>query len=186
MRVNFGAKPYSFPMPVYIIGTYDENNVPNAMNAAWGGICDDQKIMICIDSTHKTAANLQKSGAFTVSIGDAAHMAECDYVGIVSGNKDQDKVAKCGLHPVKSEFVNAPYFEEFRMTIECRVISYDPQTCCLIGEIVNVNADESILDASGKIDPFKLEPISYDPVNHNYLKLGEIVGKAFHDGRKFK
>ena len=150
-------------MPVFIVGTYDENGVPDAMNAAWGGIADDTRVVLCLSPEHKTVANLQKSGAFTLSMGDVAHMAECDYVGIVTANKEPDKVAKCGLHPVKSEFVNAPYFE-----------------------IVNVNADESVLDEKGAIDQTKLEPISYDPVKHLYVRLGETVGRAFHDGRKFK
>jgi flavin reductase (DIM6/NTAB) family NADH-FMN oxidoreductase RutF len=186
MRKNFGAKPWVFPMPVFIVGTYDENGVPDAMNAAWGGISDDTRVVLCLSPEHKTVANLQKSGAFTLSMGDVAHMAECDYVGIVTANKEPDKVAKCGLHPVKSEFVNAPYFEELKMSLDCTVISYNPETCCLIGEIVNVNADESVLDEKGAIDQTKLEPISYDPVKHLYVRLGETVGRAFHDGRKFK
>ena len=156
-------------MPVFIVGTYDENGVPDAMNAAWGGIADDTRVVLCLSPEHKTVANLQKSGAFTLSMGDVAHMAECDYVGIVTANKEPDKVAKCGLHPVN-----------------CTVISYNPETCCLIGEIVNVNADESVLDEKGAIDQTKLEPISYDPVKHLYVRLGETVGRAFHDGRKFK
>lgn len=186
MRKDFGAKPLTFPQPVFIIGTYDENGVPDAMNAAWGGIADDTKIMICLDSTHKTTENLQKTGAFTVSMADVQHMEECDYVGIVSAKNEPNKVEKCGLHVVKSSKVNAPYFEELKMTLECTVISYDPKTCMLLGEIVNVNADESILDEKGKIDPNKLQPITYDPVNHTYIKLGDVVGRAFHDGRKFK
>lgn len=186
MRKNFGAKPLTFPQPVYIIGTYDENGVPDAMNAAWGGICDDNKIMLCLSANHKTVANLKATGAFTVSMADVAHMAECDYVGIVSGNKEPQKVAKCGFTAVKSEFVNAPYFEELKMCVDCKVISYNDETCCLIGEIVNVSADESVLNEKGNVDPTKLQPITFDPCNNNYVALGEVVGRAFHDGRKFK
>ena len=68
MRKNFGAKPYTYPQPVFIIGTYDENGTPDAMNAAWGGISEEKEITICVDSSHKTAKNFMKTGAFTVSM----------------------------------------------------------------------------------------------------------------------
>ncbi len=186
MRKNFGAKPYTYPQPVFIIGTYDENGTPDAMNAAWGGISEEKEITICVDSTHKTAKNFQKTGAFTVSMATADYVAECDYVGVVSANDVPDKVAKVGFHVMKSEFVNAPLFEELPMALECKVISYDEESCRLVGEIVNVSADESVLNEKGKVDPAKLRPITFDPMNNAYLVLGEKVGNAFKDGLKLK
>ncbi len=186
MRKNFGPKPMCFPMPVFIIGTYNEDGTPNAMNAAWGGISEDREISICIDSAHKTAQNLVVRGAFTVSMATADTLRACDYVGIVSGNKEPDKFAKAGFHALKSEFVDAPLIEELPMALECSVISYDPETCRLVGEIVNVSADEPVLGDNGKVDPAKLRPITYDPMNHHYLVLGEQVGQAFHDGLELK
>ena len=115
MRKNFGAKAILYPMPVLIIGTYDENGKANAMNAAWGGISEETQISICIDDGHKTAKNVVKAGAFTVSIADADNVVACDYVGIVSGNKEPDKIEKAGWHVTKSEFVNAPLFDELPM-----------------------------------------------------------------------
>ncbi len=185
MRKNFGAKPMLYPMPVLIIGTYDENGIPNAMNAAWGGISEENEISICIDCGHKTAANLKARGAFTVSMADEAHVAACDYVGIVSGNKEPNKLEKAGFHTVKSAFVDAPIIEELPMALECKVKSYDDETCRLVGEIVNVCADERVL-TDGKIDPQKLRPITFDPVHHTYIALGEVVGRAFFDGTKLK
>ena len=185
MRKNFGPKTACYPMPVYIIATYNADGSPNAMNAAWGGISEEKEISICIDSSHKTAENLIARGAFTVSMATAKYMAACDYVGIVSGNKEPDKFAKAGFHAAKSEFVDAPIIEELPMALECKVISYDPETCRLVGEIVNVCADESIL-TDGKVDVSKLQPITYDPMNHHYLVLGEKVGQAFHDGKFLK
>jgi len=173
-------------MPVLIIGTYDADGNPDAMNAAWGGIADDTQINICLSPTHKTVANLKASGAFTVSVATANYVAECDYFGIESGNKVADKIAKAGLHAVKAPNVNAPMIEELPMCLECKVISYDDKTCRLLGEIVNVNADESVLTADGKIDVQKLAPITYDSSNHAYIKLGDKVGNAFKDGGKFK
>lgn len=186
MRKNFGAKPMLYPQPVFIIASYDENGVPNAMNAAWGGISEEKEISICVSENHKTTKNILARGAFTVSMADADHVAQCDYVGVVSGNKVPDKVARAGFHTVKSEFVDAPIIEELPMAVECRLISYDEETCRLVGEIVNVCADERVLGENGKVDPAKLKPIAFDPMNNAYLVLGEKVGKAFSDGLKLK
>ncbi len=181
-RVNFGPKPWMYPMPVLIIGTYDENGVPNAMNAAWGIITDMNEITISM-SEHKTTKNLAVTGAFTVSIGTADTVVACDYVGIESAAKVPDKLAKAGWHTTKSEFVNAPLIEELPMALECRVKSYENEI--LVGEIVNVCAHESII-TDGCIDVDKLNPIAYDPVAHTYVTLGQVVGKAFSDGLKLK
>ena len=186
MRKNFGPKTMCYPMPVFIIGTYNADGTPNAMNAAWGGISEEQEISICVDNSHKTAENLIARKAFTVSMATVDTLAACDYVGIVSGNKEPDKFAKAGFHATKSEFVDAPLIDELPMVLECEVISYDEKTCRLVGRIVNVSADESILGENGKVDVAKLRPITYDSMNHHYLVLGEKVGQAFHDGLALK
>ena len=182
MRKNFGAKPMCYPMPVYIIGTYNADGTPNAMNAAWGGISEETEISICVDSAHKTTENILARKAFTVSMATAQYAVACDYVGIVSGNKEPNKFAKAGFHAVKSAFVDAPLIDELPMALECEVLSYDEETCRLVGRIVNVCVDESVLGENGKVDVSKLQPITYDPMNHHYLVLGEKVGQAFHDG----
>lgn len=182
MRQNFGAKPFVYPMPVLIIGTYDENGVPNAMNAAWGCITDMAEISISM-SEHKTTENFAKTGAFTVAFATEDTVVPCDYVGIESASKVPDKFAKAGFTATKSEHVNAPIINELPMALECKVKSFEDGI--LIGEIVNVNADESIL-TNGVIDPMKMKPITYDPVNHKYIGLGQIVGNAFSDGKKLK
>lgn len=186
MRKNFGAKPYMYPMPVLIIGSYDENGVPNAMNAAWGGIADYKKVSLYLTSNHKTIKNILLNKEFTISIADEEHILESDYVGIVSGNKEVNKLEKAGLHVSKSELIYAPIIEEYKMILECRLISYDEESEHLVGEIVNVSADESVLDENGLIDSNKLKPIVYDPVHNEYLSLGNKVGNAFKDGLKLK
>ena len=186
MRKNFGAKAMCYPMPVFIIGTYNEDGTPNAMNAAWGGISEETEITICVDSSHKTAENLLARKAFTVSMATAQQMIACDYVGIVSGNEVPDKFARAGFHATKSEFVDAPLIDELPMALECEVISYDAETCRLVGRIVNVCVEESVLGDNGKVDVQKLQPITYDPVNHQYLVLGENVGRAFQAGMALK
>lgn len=186
MRKNFGKKPWCYPQPVFILAAYDKEGKPNAMNVAWGGIHYDDQIALCISANHKTTENILATKAFTVSMADKANLQACDYVGVVSGNKEPDKFQKAGFTAEKSEFVNAPIIKELPMTIECRLISYDTESCNLIGEIVNVSADESILDEKGRIDHAKLQPITFDPVNNAYLVIGDKVGNAFRDGLKLK
>ena len=185
MRKDFGAKTWLYPMPVLIVGTYDENGVPNAMNAAWGGIYDTGLLMVCLSDDHKTTENIKKNGAFTVSFATADTVVACDYVGIVSANDEPDKFAKAGFHAVRSEQVNAPIIAELPMTLECRLMKFNEDGIC-IGEIVNVSADEQILDENGKIDAKKLDPIIYDSATHAYWSFGERVGKAFSDGKKIR
>lgn len=186
MRKNFGAKPILYPQPVFIIATYGKDGTPNAMSAAWGGLSEERELTICVSAEHKTTENILARGAFTVSMADVAHVVACDYVGIVSGNDVPDKLQRAGLHTVKSEFVDAPLIEELPMALECRLISYDEESCRLVGEIVNVSADERVLNEAGKIDPAKLCPITYDPANHTYVALGAVVGHAFSDGLALK
>lgn len=185
MRVNFGAKTWLYPMPVLIVGTYDKSGNANAMNAAWGGISEENEISICIDSGHQTARNVVVSGAFTVGVADVKNCVAADYVGLVSGKNVSDKTTRCGWTSVKSEWVNAPIFEQLPFVLECKVKSYDEETCRLVGEIVNVSIDDSIL-TDGKVDMTKFLPLVYDPIHHTYIALGQQVGKAFSDGKTLK
>ena len=186
MRRNFGAKPWTYPQPVFILAAYGADGTPNAMNAAWGGISDDRELSLCVSAGHKTTAGILASGAFTVSMATAEQTAACDYVGVVSGNDEPRKLEKAGWHTTRSEFVNAPLIDELPMAVECRLLHYDPATGHLVGEIVNVCADEAVLDDAGKIDPDKLRPITFDPIHNTYRVLGGKVGNAFRDGLKLK
>ncbi|MBR6758388.1 MAG: flavin reductase [Bacteroidaceae bacterium] len=185
MRKDFGTKTWMYPMPVLIVAAYDENGLPNAMNAAWGGINTDDRVGICLADNHKTTHNILSTRAFTVSMATVAQLAACDYVGIVSGNNVPDKIDRAGFTTVPSQHVHAPIIEQLPMTLECRLVSYDAESNYMIGDIINVSADESIL-TNGKIDIAKLQPITYDPINHQYRVLGEVVGKAFADGNALK
>lgn len=184
MRKNFGAKPYLFPQPVMIIATYDENGSANAMNAAWGGIVGMNEIIVDLGS-HKTTDNILKTKAFTVSVADVEDLTACDYVGVVSGNNEPDKMKKAGFTTVKSEFVNAPVINELPLTLECELVKVVDGSKYL-GEIKNVSIDESVLGDDGELDLDKFSPITYDTVHHGYYRLGEKVGNAFSDGKKLK
>lgn len=185
MRKNFGAKPMLYPQAVFIIASYDEKGNADAMNAAWGGVAGANKIFMCIGS-HKSTDNILARKAFTVSMGTADQVVACDYVGIVSANNEPEKMAKAGFHTVKSEYVDAPVIEELPMTLECKLISYDPETHYMFGEVVNVSADESVLTENGNIDINKLRPIIFDGANSTYHVIGEKVGNAFADGAQLK
>ena len=185
MRKDFGAKPYTYPQPVLMIATYGEDGKPDVMNAAWGGISDDKEISICVSESHKTTENILKKGAFTVSMADVDHMTACDYVGIVSANKEAYKMQKAGFTTTKSEYVNAPVINELPLTLECELVKVIDGSKYL-AEIKNVSADEKYLGDDGEIDLSKFTPITYDPVHHGYYRLRERVGNAFKDGAKLK
>ena len=185
MRKNFGPKSWLYPMPVLIVGSYDEQGTPNAMNAAWGGIYDTNLVMVCLADDHKTTDNIKKSGAFTLSFATSDTVAPCDYVGIVSANDVPNKFERAGFHATKRDFVNAPLIDELPMAVECKLLKFNEDGIC-IGEIVNISADESVLDEKGRVDAKKLDPIIYDSCSHAYWSFGEKVGQAFHDGKKIK
>lgn len=186
MRKNFGAKPWVYPQPVFIIATYNEDGTGDAMNAAWGSIADYKRVALYLAKGHKTVKNILKRKAFTVSMATASYVQEADYVGVVSGNDVKNKLDIAGFHITKSEFVDAPIIDELPMAVECQLISYDEESELLIGEIINVCADEGILDQEGKIDPQKLQPIVFDAVHNDYLVLGKKVGNAFKEGLGLK
>ena len=185
MRKNFGTKSWFYPLPVLIIGTYDENGSSNAMNAAWGGLYDADKVVLCLSAGHKTTKNIQAKGAFTVAFADTAHMISADYVGIASGNNEPKKMEKAGFHTTKSALVDAPLIDELPVALECNLLKVN-EDGNIIGQIVNVSIDESVLDSDGKLDMSKFQPISFEPANNGYHVLGERVGNAFRDGSKLK
>ena len=182
MRKDLGNKMNFLPLPVLMIGTYDEEGKANVMNAAWGGIYDHGKIYISL-SNHKTTDNLKIKNAFTVGFATKDTEVISDYFGVVSG-REQDKIEKSGVHVIKSNFVDAPIIEEYPLTLECTVESFEDGD--LIGKIVNCSVDEKYIDENGKIDVDKMEIIAYDMTNNTYRVLGGIVGNAFKDGLQLK
>ena len=185
---SFGSKPWILPQPVLIIGTYNKDGKPNAMNAAWGGQWDMHEIMISL-SSHQTTENLAVNPEFTVTFATAKTLVAADYVGLVSGRNTPDKMEKTGWTIEKAPNVNAPVFREFPMTLECRVKQkiYESKTgYYLVAEIVNILCDEQYLGEDGNPDVKSMGLITYDPVHYNYISLGKTVGKAFADGKQLK
>ncbi len=185
---EFSPKAWLLPQPVLIIGTYDADGTPNAMNAAWGGQWDATQIMISLGS-HATTENLNRCPDFTVAFATAGTMVAADYVGIVSGKETPGKVARTGWTAEKATEVNAPVFTCFPMTMECRVrekLYESPTGFYLIADIVKILADEKYLAADGKPDVEKMDLITFDPVHGSYIGLGSRRGAAFSAGKELK
>ena len=182
-RKNFGPDHalVTTPQPCVMIATWDKDHTPDVMMAAWAGQYDYKQIVVSM-SKHKTTENLEQSGAFTVSFADMRTVAESDYFGLVSGHKVPDKVAKVGFTISPSPNVDAPIINEYPLTLECRVISWEDGI--LVGEVVNQSADESIL-TDGKVDLDKLQPIVFDAASMTYRTIGDSVGKAWGAGKIF-
>lgn len=183
MKKSLGDAGELFPQSVFIIGSYDENGVPNAMNAAWAGECARHEICFNIGD-HKTTENIVKKGAFTVAPADRAHVVSADYFGIATGSK-VNKAEQSGLTFVKSEHVDAPVIEEYPLTMECEVtaVDGDEHGARIVGRIVNTLVDESILDDEGRVDFDKFQPIIYDSTRRIYRVVGEEVGGAWDAGK---
>ena len=185
---SFGQKPWVLPQPVLIIGTYNSDGTPNAMNAAWGSQWDSKEIMISMGA-HATTENLARCGEFTVAFATKDTMVAADFVGIVSAKNDPKKMQKTGWTATKADNVNAPVFTDFPMTLECRIlrkIDESEEGYYIVAEIVNILVDETYLGEDGKPDVEKMQLITYDPVHHGYISLGQRVGNAFADGKKLK
>ena len=183
-RENFGVENplVTTPQPCVMIATWDKDHNPDVMMAAWAGQLDYNQIVISL-SKHKTTDNLELTKAFTVSFADERTVAESDYFGMVSGYDVPDKVAKVGFTITPSPNVDAPIINEYPLTLECRVVSFE--NGMLIGEVMNMSADKSLLNGD-RIDLSRLKPIVFDAPANCYRALGDIVGKAWDSGKKFK
>lgn len=187
MRKKLNITEGIFPMPVLMIATYNEDGSVNVMNAAWGTMQERDHVALNLTETHKTVKNIKARGAFTVSIADAAHVLEADYLGVVSGNRVTNKFENSGLTASKAEIVDAPVINEFPLCLECEFVEYQygKYGCGVIGKVVNVTADESVM-VGDKIDISLVNAIAFDPYTHGYYKVTERVGNAFKDGLQLK
>lgn len=184
MKKDFGVKPYLFPMPAYMIGTYNEDDTVDVMMMAWGGICAEDMVALNLEADHKTVANLKARGAFTLAIPGTDTLEVSDFFGIATANKMPDKFERSGLHAVKSQRVDAPVIEEYPVTLECTVekLEDEPYGLRVLGRIVNVLAEETVLDEKGQIDAGKINTFLFDQMRNGYYAVGEKIGQAWHSG----
>jgi flavin reductase (DIM6/NTAB) family NADH-FMN oxidoreductase RutF len=186
VKESIGAKTIIYPTPVLVIGTYDKTGKPNVMTAAWAGICCSAPPCVGVSLRKATYSygNIMERKAFTVNVPSENYVKEADYFGIASG-KDEDKLSKAGLTPMRSEIVDAPYIKEFPLVLECRLlqaieIGLHTQ---FIGEIIDVKAEENMLGDDGLPDIKKIRPIIFAPESRKYYGTGKLLGKAFSIGR---
>lgn len=187
MRTKINITEGIFPMPVLLVATYNDDGSVDVMTAAWGTMQERDTVALNLTETHKTVKNIKKRKAFTVSIADAAHVVEADYFGIVSGNREPNKLAKSGLASEKSALIDAPILTDFPLCLECEFIEYQDNAygVGVIGKVVNVSAAENVM-VNGKLDMSLVNAIAFDPYTHGYYKVSERVGEAFKDGLKLK
>lgn len=184
MTKDFGIKPYLFPMPTYMIGTYNEDDSVDVMMMAWGGVCAEDMVALNLEAEHKTVANIEARKAFTLAVPGTDTLKESDFFGIATANKMADKFERSRLHAVKSERVDAPIITEYPVTLECEVVEMQEQPYGLrvLGKIINVIADEKVLDEAGKIDAEKIHAFVFDQMQNGYYVMGEKVGQAWKSG----
>ncbi len=184
MKKDFGVKPYLFPMPTYMIGTYNEDGTVDVMMMAWGGICAEDMVALNLEADHKTVANIRARGAFTLAVPGTDTLEASDFFGTATANKTADKFERSGLHAVKSSRVDAPVIEEYPVTLECvaEKMEDEPYGLRILGRIVNVLADEKVLDDKGEIDAGKLDAFIFDQMRNGYYAVGEKVGLAWQSG----
>ncbi len=187
MKKNIEIKEAIFPMPVLMIATYNDDNSPDVMNAAWGTMLDRDLVLLNLSSSHKTVKNIKKRKAFTVSIADVKHVRQADYFGVTSANTTLNKFANSGLTAVKSEHVDAPIVNEFPICMECELLEFqsDEYSYGVVGKVVNVSCEESVM-TEGKVDISKLDAIAFDSYTNGYYRVSERVGNAFKDGLELK
>ena len=184
MKKSIKTTEAIFPMPVLMIGTYNEDGSVNVMNAAWGTMFERDQVILNLTETHKTVKNIRNRKAFTVSLADAKNVVAADYFGVVSGNKDGNKFEKSGLTSYKSNLVDAPIINEFPICLECELVDNE-SNWGIVGKVVNVTALESVMSGDN-VDISLLNAIAFDPYTHGYYKVGERVGNAFKDGLELK
>ncbi len=187
MKKDLGVKPYLFPMPTYMIGTYNGDDTVDVMMMAWGGICAEDMVALNLEAEHKTVANIEARKAFTLAVPGTDTLKESDFLGIATANKMTDKFERTGLHAVKSARVDAPVITEYPVTLECEVteMQNQPYGLRVLGRIVNVIADEKVLDNTGKIDAARLNAFAFDQMQNGYYAVGDKVGQAWHSGAEF-
>jgi flavin reductase (DIM6/NTAB) family NADH-FMN oxidoreductase RutF len=186
MKRSIGARALIYPTPTWIVGSYDTHGKPNGMTAAWGGICcsDPPCVAVSLWKATYSYGSLMERRAFTLSVPSQNQVKEADYFGLVSG-RTVDKFATTGLTAVHSNLVDAPYVKEFPLVLECKVIHVFDLGLHIqfVGEILDVKADEEVLDTAGMPDILKVLPLIFSPGNHAYYGVGPSLGHAFTVGK---
>jgi flavin reductase (DIM6/NTAB) family NADH-FMN oxidoreductase RutF len=187
MKKSLGSRTLAFPTPVWVVGVYDENGKPNAMTAAWAGICCSKPACVAVSLRKATYSYgcITARRAFTISIPSEDRVREADYLGMASG-REVNKFAQARLTPVSSTLVDAPYVQEFPLILECKLLhtlEIGLHTL-FVGEILDVKADDAVLGKTGLPDIEKVKPIIFGPEIRTYHGIGQYLGRAFDIGKE--
>ena len=143
MKINLKPRTMMYPAPAVVASAYDEDGNPDCCTLAFATMCSHHPpaVMIAINSTlkRKTLADILKSNEFCIGFPSCEHMDETDYFGIESGY-NQNKLEKVNFSYRDAEMVNAPIIEEFKVSVECRVMNIAEvgSHTQVTGEIVNM------------------------------------------------
>ena len=187
MKKSLGPRTMIYPLPVWCVGSYDKQGIPNLATVAWGGICCSKPpcVTVSLRKATYTYGNIIERQAYTVNVPSAAFAAEADYCGTATGRKE-NKFHGSGLTPVRSDLVDAPYVGEFPVVLECKVIhTYEIGLHTqFIGEILDVKVDEEKIAQDGKPDILSVDPMIYATKAQQYYRVWELIGQAYSIGKK--
>jgi len=184
-KIKIGPSTLLFPMPAVLVGSEIEGRA-NFMTVAWCGIAAQTPpaISVAIRKQRFTLKGIDRHGSFSVNVPSADLVKRVDTCGIYSGSK-KDKSAV--FRTFKGKLDGVVLIDECPINLECRVIHrLDLGSHMLVvGEIVETHVAKECMDAGlKKVDPAKIDPLIYTGVSQVYQRLGEVVGKAFHDGKE--
>lgn len=190
MKKQLGASPIVFPLPAVLIATYDEDGTPNAMTAAWAASCCHEPpcVGVAIRENRLTFANIEARGAFTVNVPSTRLAKEVDYLGIVSGKRQPDKLARIGLATEPCPTADAPIIGDCPVAVECELykrLAIGTHTW-FVGKVIEVHVDEQVLAQDGTIDVARLDPLAYATSAGAYHALGGAIGRAYRIGKELK
>jgi flavin reductase (DIM6/NTAB) family NADH-FMN oxidoreductase RutF len=187
MKKKIGPRPILFPMPAVLVGTYGEDGTPDAMTAAWAGICcaEPPCAGVAVRRERLTHRNIRRKRAFTLNVPPVSLAAKVDYLGLVSGEREPGKLAKAGIDTAKASKVDAPLLLACPVSLECRLLQAVDlgSHTFFIGEVMETAVDEKIVRPDGKLDLAALDPLVFCPLNRVYHRLGEEIGLAFSIGK---
>ena len=166
------------PVPAVMVSVADEDHRPNIITVAWAGtICTNPPMVsISVRPSRYSYDIIEKTGEFVINLTTEGLARTTDWCGVRSG-KDYDKFAECGLTPVASRKVAAPYIKESPLSIECKVreVLHLGSHDMFIADVEGVLADTAYIDPeTGAFDMEKAGLLVYS--HGHYYKTGEAIG----------
>lgn len=190
MKKQIGKKQLIYPLPAVLVATFNEDHSPNAMTAAWCSTCCNEppSVGVAIHKKRLTYENIQRSGAFSINIPAASQATEVDFIGIVSGKRQHNKLEVARLSTSSATHVDAPLIDSCPICIECKLTKSLPigSHTWFVGEVMETHVDERAVGDDGALDVDVIDPLVYCTTVKQYRRLGDVVARAFDEGKKLK